>query len=52
VGVVAHGGTVGLIFELLPALVLAVIGVVVWRGKRDSAPDDEARVEERGGGGE
>jgi len=50
--VVAHGGTVGLIFELLPALVLAAIGVVVWRRQRALAPDDEARVEERGGGGE
>ena len=49
---VAHGGTVGLIFELVPALILAVVGVGVWRRQRQLAADDEAGVEERGGGGE
>ena len=48
-GVVAHGGTIGLIFELIPALLLVVIGVGVWRGQRRSAAGDEAPVEEPGG---
>ena len=43
---VAHGGTVGLILELSPALVLAAVGVAVWLRQRRSAPGDEARVEE------
>jgi len=52
VPVVAHGGTVGLVIELGPAVVLAMIGVAVWLRQRRSAADDEARVEEGGGDGE
>ena len=51
--VVAHGGTLGLIAELGPALLLAGFGVGVWlRGKRRLPAGDEARVEERSRDGE
>lgn len=51
--VVAHGGTLGLIAELGPAVILAAIGVRVWlRGKRRLPAGDEARVEERSRGRE
>ena len=30
-GLLAHGGTAGLVVEILPALVLAGLGVGVWR---------------------
>jgi hypothetical protein len=52
VGVVAHGGTIGLIVEIGPALLLAGIGVAVWLRQRRSAANDEARVEERSRRGE
>ena len=51
-GVVAHGGTLGLAVEIGPAVLLAGIGVAVWLRQRRSAPGDEARVEEHGRDGE
>lgn len=51
-GIVAHGGTLGLIVELGPAVVLAGVGVAVWLRQRRSAAGDEAGVEERSGDGE
>lgn len=50
--VAAHGGTLGLIVEIGPAVVLAGVGVAVWLRQRRSAAGDEARVEERGRDGE
>jgi hypothetical protein len=52
VELVAHGGTLGLIFEIGPAVVLAGIGVAVWLRQRRSAADHEPGVEERGRDGE
>jgi hypothetical protein len=49
VAIVAHGGTLGLIVEIGPAVVLAGVGVAVWLRQRRSAAGDEARVEEGGG---
>jgi hypothetical protein len=56
-GLLAHGGTAGLVVEILPALVLASLGVAVWlRGRRETSaaarPGDEAGVEEGRGEGE
>jgi hypothetical protein len=56
-GLLAHGGTAGLVVEILPAVVLAGLGVGVWvRGRRgrSAAPGagDEAGVEEGRGKGE
>ena len=53
-GLLAHGGTAGLLVETLPALVLAGLGVGMWlRGRRQTSAaaraGDEARVEEGGG---
>ena len=50
--VVAHGGTLGLIVEIGPAVVLAGIGAAVWLRQRRSAAGDEARVEKPGRDGE
>ncbi|MEX2646644.1 MAG: hypothetical protein WD249_10310 [Gaiellaceae bacterium] len=44
--VAAHGGTLGLLVELGPAVVLAGVGVAVWLRQRRSAPGDEAGIEE------
>jgi hypothetical protein len=52
VDVVAHGGTLGLIVEIGPAVVLAGVGVAVWLRQRRSAAGDEARVEEPGRDGQ
>jgi hypothetical protein len=57
VGLLAHGGTAGLVVETLPALVLAALGVGVWlrgRGSTSAAPRprDETGVEEGRGKGE
>jgi hypothetical protein len=56
-GLLAHGGTAGLVLETLPALVLAGLGVGIWlRGRRRASaapgPGDEAGVEEGRGEGE
>jgi hypothetical protein len=52
-GVLAHGGTLGLIVELGPAVILAGLGVAMWlRGRRRLPAGDEARVEERSRDGE
>jgi hypothetical protein len=50
-GLLAHGGTAGLVVEILPAFVLAGLGVGVWiRGRRRPSaapgPRHEAGVEE------
>jgi MYXO-CTERM domain-containing protein len=50
----AHGGTPGLIAELLPLLLLLLGGIAVWRRSREQSsdapgPDDEPRVEEEHG---
>ena len=45
---VAHGGTIGLVLELGPALVLAAVGFAVWLRGRGSAAGDEAGIEEGG----
>jgi hypothetical protein len=50
-GLLAHGGTAGLVVETLPALVLAGLGVVVWRrgrrsGSAAAGPGDETGVQE------
>ena len=47
----AHGGTVGLIVEIVPLALLVLGGIAVWwrsRGDRSGAPGtgDEASVEE------
>ena len=52
-GLVAHGGTAGLLVEILPALVLAALGVAVWLRRRGSGSAaararDESGVEEGG----
>jgi hypothetical protein len=52
VELVAHGGTLGLILEIGPAVVLAGVGVAVWLRQRRSAAGDETGVEERGRDGE
>ena len=56
-GLLAHGGALGLLVETLPALVLAALGVGMWlRGRRGTSAaaraDHEAGVEEGGGEGE
>ena len=56
-GLLAHGGTAGLVVEILPALVLAGLGVGVWvRGRRGPSatpgPSHEAGIEEGRGKGE
>jgi hypothetical protein len=53
----AHGGTAGLVVEILPALVLAGVGVSVWlRGRKVPSaapgPGHEAGVEKDRGKGE
>ena len=50
-GVLAHGGTAGLLLETLPALVLVGLGLAVWlRDRRRPpiapGPGHEAGVEE------
>jgi hypothetical protein len=50
-GLLAHGGTAGLILELSGVLALVLLGVVVWWRSRDaedgeSGPRDEAAVEQ------
>ena len=55
VGLLAHGGTIGLVVELVPALALAAVAVAIWaRGKRSAArgAGREAGVEEQRGSGE
>jgi hypothetical protein len=56
VGIAAHGGTVGLILEVVPAFALAAIGVAVWlRDRRrhgsGAAGQHEAAVEQQRGDG-
>ena len=56
-GLLAHGGTAGLVVETVPALVLAGLGVGVWLRGRGSAsaasrPGDETGIEEGRGEGE
>lgn len=49
---IAHGGTVGLVVEVAPAVALAGIAVAIWaRGKRSGArrSGHEAGVEEERG---
>jgi hypothetical protein len=47
----AHGGTLGLVVEIAPLVLLVIGGVVVWHRSRGADPDapgpgDEAAVEE------
>jgi hypothetical protein len=47
----AHGGTPGLIAEMLPLILLLIGGIWVWRKGREeesdaAGPDDEPSVEE------
>ena len=56
-GVLAHGGAVGLVVEVVPALLLVGLGLAVWLRDRRRAPGapgtgDEAGVEEARGEGE
>jgi hypothetical protein len=54
---IAHGGAVGLVIEIVPALLLVALGLSVWlrdrrRSSASARPGDEAGVEEGGGDGE
>ena len=56
-GVLAHGGTVGLVVEVVPALLLVGLGLAVWlrdrrRAQGASGARHEAGVEEARGEGE
>ena len=53
----AHGGSLGLIVELTPLVLLVIGGIVVWQRSRGAGsdapgPGDEAAVEEERSEGE